>query len=153
MFVPGARDLGRCPHRASHPVDVRHRSETAILAALVEHGFDVLLPWGINRRYDMVLDLGDRFLRVQCKTGRLKNGVVEFSARSIRSTTITTLMRNYVGEIDYFAVYCPANRGVYVVPCDQTTLSNVYLRLEPATNIPTKRIRWAADYELARFEP
>jgi hypothetical protein len=141
------------PSPSSHPVDVGHRSETAILAAFVERGFEVLLPWGINRRYDMVLDLGDRFARVQCKTGRLKNGAVEFSARSIRSNTITTLARNYVGEVDFFAVYCPANRAVYVVPCDDTTLNNVYLRVEPTTNNQSKRIRWAASYELARFEP
>lgn len=141
------------PALSSHPVDIGQRSEAAILAAFVERGFEVLLPWGSNHRYDLALDLGNRFLRVQCKTGRLKNGVVEFSARSIRSNTITTLMRNYVGEIDYFAVYCPASRGLYVVPCDQTTLSNVYLRVEPATNNQSKRIRWAADYELAQFEP
>jgi PD-(D/E)XK endonuclease len=145
------RSIGAQP--STHPVDVGQRSEALILAAFVERGFEVLLPWGTNHRYDMVLDLGDRFLRIQCKTGRLKNGAVEFSARSIRSNTITTLMRDYVGAIDYFAVYCPANRGVYVVPCDETTLTYVTLRVEPATNNQSKRIRWAADYELARFEP
>ena len=138
---------------STHPVDVGERSEAVILAAFVERGFEVLLPWGNNRRYDMVLDLGDRFLRIQCKTGRLKLGTVEFSARSVRSNTATTLMRNYVGEVDYFAVYCPGNRGIYVVPCDETTRSNVYLRIEPAANCQNKRIRWAADYELSRFMP
>jgi hypothetical protein len=141
------------PKPSAHPVDIGQRSEAAILAAFIERGFEVLLPWGTNHRYDMVLDLGDRFLRIQCKTGRLKNGAVEFSARSIRSNTITTLMRSYVGEIDYFAVYCPANRGIYVVPCDETTRNNVYLRIDAATNNQHKRIRWAAGYELARFEP
>jgi hypothetical protein len=28
----------------------------------------VLLPHGVNHRYDLVLDQGDEFLRVQCKT-------------------------------------------------------------------------------------
>jgi PD-(D/E)XK nuclease superfamily protein len=62
----------RMPPLSTHPVDVGQRSEAAILAAFVERGFEVLLPWGTNHRYDMVLDLGDRFLRVQCKTGRLR---------------------------------------------------------------------------------
>ena len=57
---------------SNHPVDVGERSEAAILAAFVERGFEVLLPWGTNHRYDMVLDLGERVLRVQCKTGRLR---------------------------------------------------------------------------------
>lgn len=138
---------------SSHPVDVGERSEAVILAAFVERGFEVLLPWGNNHRYDMVLDVGDRFLRIQCKTGRLRSGTVEFSARSVRSNTAETLMRNYVGEIDYFAVYCPANRELYVVPCDETTRSNVMLRIAPATNNQSKRIRWAADYQLAGFTP
>ena len=138
---------------SGHPVDVGQRSETAILAAFVERGFDVLLPWGTNRRYDMVLDLGDRFVRVQCKTGRIKNGAVLFSAKSVRCNTKRNLTREYVGEIDYFAVYCPARRAVYLVACDETTRTEVMLRIEPTANNQTKRIRWAADHELARFEP
>jgi hypothetical protein len=101
----------------------------------------------------MVLDLGDRLVRVRCKTGRLKQGTVEFSARSVRSNTVSARMRSYVGEVDYFAVYCPATREVYVVPCDTTTVSTVMLRVAPATNNQSKRIRWATEYTLARFEP
>ena len=100
-----------------------------------------------------VLDLSDRFLRVQCKTGRLKAGAVVFSARSVRSNTAVAVMRPYVGEIDYFAVYCPATRGIYLVPCDTSTRTLVSLRVEPAANSQNKRIRWPADYEMARFEP
>jgi hypothetical protein len=138
---------------SAHPVDVGQRSEAAILAAFIEKGFEVLLPWGTNHRYDMVLDLGDRFLRVQCKTGHLKNGTVEFSARSVRTNTREVLVRDYIGEIDYFAVYCPATRDVYMVPCDARTRTYVTLRLEPAANSQNKRIRWAADYLLEGFAP
>ena len=62
-------------------------------------------------------------------------------------------MRTYVGEIDYFAVYCPANRGTYVVPCDDTTRTDVMLRVEPTANNQSKGIRWADDYVLSRFTP
>jgi PD-(D/E)XK nuclease superfamily protein len=138
---------------SNHPVDVGQRSEAAILAAFVERGFEVWLPWGTNHRYDMVLEVRDRFLRVQCKTGHVRNGTVEFSARSVRSNTKATLCRPYIGEIEYFAVYCPVTRGVYMVPCDESTRSYVMLRLEPPTNNQNKRIRWAADYEIAHFKP
>jgi hypothetical protein len=150
---PWARDDVAVRSGSGHPVEVGERSEAVILAAFVERGFEVLLPWGTNHRYDMVLDLGDRFLRVQCKTGRIKNGAVLFSARSVRCNTKRNLTREYVGEIDYFAVYCPANGGVYLVACDETTRTEVMLRIEPAANNQSKRIRWAADYHLARFAP
>jgi hypothetical protein len=141
------------PTPSNHPVDVGQRSEAAILAAFMDRGFEVLLPWGTNHRYDMVLDVGDRFLKVQCKTGRLTRGAIEFRPRSVRSNTKQVLTRAYVGEVEYFAVYCPATRGVYMVPCDTTTRSQTTLRLEPAANNQSKRIRWAADHELSRFDP
>jgi hypothetical protein len=127
---------------STHPVDVGQRTETAILAAFVERGFEVLLPWGTNHRYDMVLDLGERFLRVQCKTGRLKQGTVEFNAVSVRSNTKQVRTRSYLGEIEYFAVYCPATRCIYMVPCDGTMRGHTKLRLAPAANNQSKRIRW-----------
>jgi hypothetical protein len=101
----------------------------------------------------MVLDLGDRFLRVQCKTGRLKRGVIEFSAKSVHCNTKEILTRRDNGEVEYFAVYCPETRGVYVVPCGDATPANFTLRVAPASNGQVKHVRWAADYELARFEP
>jgi hypothetical protein len=36
----------------------------------VRRGYSVLLPFGVNQRYDLVLDLDGRFVRAQCKTGR-----------------------------------------------------------------------------------
>jgi hypothetical protein len=67
---------------SNYPVDVGQRSEAAILAAFIERGFEVLMPWGTNHRCDVVLDLGDRFLRVQCKTGRLRNGAPTSNGQS-----------------------------------------------------------------------
>jgi PD-(D/E)XK endonuclease len=141
------------PPLSTHPVDVGQRSEAAILAAFVERGFEVLLPWGTNHRYDMVLDLGDRFLRVQCKTGLLRNGAVTFNAHSVRSNTKAVFRRPYHGEVDCFAVYSPANRGLYVVPCAETTPGEVTLRITPPANGQSERVRWACDYVLARFMP
>ena len=76
-----------------------------------------------------------------------------FSAESVRSNTKVCLRRPYRGEIDCFAVYCPENRGVYVVPCADSTPGHVTLRITPPVNSQCKRVRWAADYELGGFEP
>src|SRR5918992_1848157 len=80
--------LPRPPETLSrHPVDVGQRSEAIILADLVKRGYRVLLPYGTNHRYDIVIDVGDRFLRAQCKTGRLRRGVIEFATQSTRANT------------------------------------------------------------------
>lgn len=40
-----------------------------ILARLVQAGKMVLVPFGENQRYDLLIDEGDVFVRVQCKDG------------------------------------------------------------------------------------
>lgn len=56
-------------------------STAKILARFVELGYAVLVPWG-SARYDLALDMGDKFIRVQCKTGRLRKGCIVFSTVS-----------------------------------------------------------------------
>jgi hypothetical protein len=73
------------PKLTNHPVDVGQRTEAAILSELARRGYSVLLPFGVNQRYDLVLDMGERLLRVQCKTGRRLGGTIEFSTVSVRS--------------------------------------------------------------------
>ena len=136
----------------NHPVDVGTRSEAAVLLRLIDLGYDVLVPHGANHRYDLVLDQGDHLVRVQCKTGRMRNGAIEFSPQSVRSNTKQVLTRPYDGEADYFAVYCRTNDGVYLIPCAEVTRGHNRLRLEPPANSQRKRIRWAGDYVLAKPE-
>jgi hypothetical protein len=74
------------PKLTNHPVDVGQRTEAAILSELVRRGYSVLLPFGVNQRYDLVLELGERLLRVQCKTGRRRGGSIEFSTVAFSAT-------------------------------------------------------------------
>jgi PD-(D/E)XK endonuclease len=98
MFVFGVRPL------TDHPVDVGLRSEHALVNRFVQLGCAVFLPVGPNHRYDLLLEQEPgRFLRVQCKTGRLRVGVIRFSTLSTRSNRRTVLRRSYVGEVDAFA--------------------------------------------------
>src|SRR5215210_6393365 len=126
-----------------HPVDVGQRTEAIILAELVRRGLRVLMPFGVNHRYDFALDIGDQFLRVQCKTGRMDNGTVLFNAQSIRSNMKRVLCRSYAGEIDLFCVYCPENNQVYAVPVGEATSTTARLRVSPPANGQKRGIRWA----------
>jgi hypothetical protein len=121
------------PAPSSHPVDVGTRTK-AIIAA--------------NQRYDLVLDIDGSFARVQCKTGRLRNGCVNFSAQSVRANTRKVNTRPYKGEIEMFLVYCPETDRIYAIPIDEATSSQSYLRIAPTANGQGKGVRWARDYEL-----
>ena len=47
-----------------------NEAEAMILAALIERGYDVSVPFGSGQPYDLVIDLGGfDLLKVQCKTG------------------------------------------------------------------------------------
>jgi len=136
------------PTPSSHPVDVGLRTEAAILAELARRGYQVLVPWGVNQRYDLVLDMDGKFLRAQCKTGRLRNGVIKYSTRSTRVNTRETFWRDYVGEVELFLVYCPETDRIYAVPVDEAPVAEGYLRVDPTRNGQERLIRWARDYEL-----
>jgi hypothetical protein len=132
-------------------VEVGQRTEGAILAELVRRGYKVLLPFGVNQRYDLVLEIGGRFVRAQCKTGRLRNGVVRFKTCSVRSNRRETATRGYEGEVEVFLVYCWENECAYCVPADDANGFECWLRIEPCANSQSRRIRWARDHDLARL--
>jgi len=131
-------------------VDVGDRTEAIIVAGLLARGYRVLRPLSSNERYDLVLDLGDRFLRIQCKTGRLRKGVVTFSTRSCRSDAKRTYVRSYsTKEADIFLVHCPETDRIYAVPVgDSGVLTTASLRVDAPANNQLKGIRWAVDHEL-----
>jgi hypothetical protein len=136
------------PVLTDHPVDVGQRSEAAILHQLVRRGYRTLLPFGVNQRYDLVLDCDGEFMRIQCKTGRLRQGAIRFSAQSIQSNTKGSRIRHYSGEVDLFAVYCPDNDQVYLIPAQDVPSTGMYLRVDKPRNKQRKRVRWAQDYAL-----
>jgi PD-(D/E)XK endonuclease len=135
------------PRLTNHPVDVGQRTEGAILCELVRRGYPVLLPFGVNQRYDLVLDIGGEFVRAQCKTGRRCGGSIEFSTCSVRTTT-GWFTRGYSCEADLFFVYWPENGRIYAVPVEEALVSHMYLRVDPPLNGQMRHVRLASDYEL-----
>ena len=56
-----------------HPKTKGDRSTLAIMYGLREMGHSLLVPFGENTRYDLVVDDGSHLWRVQCKTGRVRD--------------------------------------------------------------------------------
>lgn len=127
-----------------NPKTIGERSEAVILAKLLLRGEVVLQPFGDNQRYDLVIDRDGVFVRIQCKTGRLVNGAVRFSCCSNAGGNGR---RDYRGQIDFFAVYCPDNDSVYFVPVDDAPLQTAHLRIEDTKlRGPKTNLRWAREY-------
>jgi hypothetical protein len=132
----------------SHPVDVGQRTEAAIMAHLVAAGYAILLPWGVNQRYDLVLDLNGRFVRAQCKTGRIARGALSFATCSTVTNKTSNVRRGYAGEADVFLVTTPGLGRVFCVPVSLAPVGAMHLRLEPSRNGQRQGVHWATVYEL-----
>lgn len=134
---------------------IGERSEAIIIAKLLEAGCGVLTPFGDNGHYDLVIEDADgQFWRVQCKTGWVENdgALIEFKTASAyyhtRAGRADHGRKDYRGQVEYFAVYCPDTGKVYLVPIDHVGTANAMLRLLPTRNKQEKNVRWAQDYEL-----
>ena len=136
-----------------HPKDIGDRTTLAVMLALREAGYCISVPFGENTRYDLVVDDGHRLLRVQCKTGRLRNGAIRFPTCStyLHHKRPRTTRRSYFGEVDCFAVRCPETKGVYLVPIEHISATREgALRVEPTRNGQRKGVRYAAPFEVGR---
>ena len=142
------------PKGAPHPKLVGDRSTARILACLLDHFEIVSLPFGENQRYDLIADDGERLWKIQCKTGRLRKGVIEFPACSRtyhhpNKGQWEFSSHSYYGEADYFGVYCPETDDVYVVPVEEIGKNRGSLRVEATRNSQKRRVRWAEPYRLS----
>ena len=123
-------------------------TQSHVMAALLKRGNKVLMPFGDNCRYDLVIEEEGRFTRIQCKTGKISCGAIVFAVASSQYHR-GGKRQNYRGQVDAFGVFCPDNEKVYVVPIDDLPLiREAKLRLTPARNSQVKGIRWAANYEI-----
>ena len=146
-------DWMRRDHPAYDPNRIGAISQAQVMAALVEAGKIVLIPTVNVKAYDLVIEDEGRFLRVQCKTGRLFRGAVCFRPHRLRAARRETgwvrRTKAYNGDVDCFGVYCPETRATYLVPIgDVTGKRACTLRLTPAKNQQSRRIRWARTYEI-----
>ena len=123
-------------------------TEAAVLAAFVRLELVVLLPWRQDLPYDLAVDRGDRIIKVQCKSGRVRDGCVLFNSAS---TDHGRGRIDYRGRADVLAVWCPTVDEVFVVPVEEAAGYVTSLRLEPARNNQVRRIRMAADHTVDRW--
>jgi len=126
-------------------------AHTAVLHTLISRGLEVLQPLGDHLRYDLAYYLEEtgELVRIQCKAGRYDHNKGCIFFKNFNRSGGGGKRRGYVGDAEYFGVYCSELNKVYLVPVDIATYaSEVSLRFDHPKNNQEKKIIWARDYEI-----
>ena len=125
-------------------------AELAVATQLVQEGWNVLLPYGENTRYDLVAERDGRFIRLQVKYCTPKDGTLNVNCASSNNWSV---LQYTAKEIDAIAVYDPVAETAYFVPVADLRKGHMKLRLVPTKNGQKVKVRFAKDfYELRDAE-
>lgn len=116
--------------------------------AFSELGFLVMAPLSEDSRYDFIVDIGSKLLRIQCKTASPKTdgSAITFACRSTRSNTQGNVSRQYSkDEIDYFYTYYWGKS--YLVPVEECSSEKTLRFIKPQSG-QIVGISFAKNYEL-----
>jgi prevent-host-death family protein len=126
-------------------------AEIEIAAAAIRAGCTVARPLTDHPPYDLVIEIGSRLLRVQCKWAALENGVVQVRLRRCtHSPTLGYVRSSYDSdEIDAIAAYCDELNQCFLIPIDLIAAQDwISLRVDPPRNGQRAALHLAADYTL-----
>src|SRR3954454_21475327 len=124
--------------------------ELAFAAEAARLGLEVLLPMTEHGRTDLVLGIGGRLLRVQCKWANRKGDVVSINLAKSRRGPDGHIRSTYTAdEIDAIGAYCDELRECFLIPIDVAAgKSALHLRLAPARNGQRAALNWAEQFKL-----
>jgi hypothetical protein len=126
-------------------------AELAFAYQAARMGLAVYFPVAEGGRCDLILGLPDRDLRVQCKWGTYRSGVVVARIGTSRYTPGYGYVRTTYqpDEVDAIGIYCDELEKCYLLPISlvggQTYL---HLRVDPSLNNQKVGLKWAEQYEL-----
>lgn len=122
-------------------------AESAISNEFIRNEIPVLLPFGDNEKYDLVIDINGKFKSVQIKYGTIINGCIIADTRH-RIGAKRIKYESYDGKVDIIAVWCEELRKAYLLPLSEFKKTCTYLRIDiPKNNSCISTIRWAKNYE------
>ena len=123
-------------------------TEVGVMLAILKTGHNILTPYGDCERYDFVVDINNKFYKIQSKTSSSDDdgASFKFSCRSCNRKDGAIVHHTYTKEeIDYFVTIFDGT--VYLIPVEECG-GDKKLRLQPTKNGQVRGITWAKDYEL-----
>ena len=126
-------------------------AEAAIALAAMKLGVDVYRPLGEGGRYDLILDVGSRLLRVQCKWAGRLDQVLVVRCYTFRRTRTGWKKTTYsAAEVDVIGAYCMELDRCFLIPIELVAARpTIQLRIAPTRNNQRRRINWADDFDFA----
>lgn len=107
------------------PFNSKQKGDVAVgrcIAYYCARGYEVLLPLGDKSKYDLVVDIDDKLVKIQIKYAGTKSGCNCWSA-SLRTSSINThgLKEFQYGDDDFDILFCVTPDGdMYEVPWGPT---------------------------------
>ena len=120
-------------------------TEQKCFVKCLEMGYLISKPLFDNARYDFILDIGDKLLRIQVKTSAWNedHSAFTFNGYSQHSTGTGNKRMKYTNkEIDYFMT--EKDNQFYLYPAEEEGFVSKCLRITSKQNQP--QIKWAKDY-------
>jgi PD-(D/E)XK endonuclease len=124
-------------------------AEACIAAAALKLGVEVYRPVAEGGRYDMILDIGGKLWRVQCKWATRRGETLVISCQSARRCADGFIRRRYTAEeIDAIGAYSLELDRCFLIPIARVeNRPAISLRLAPCLNNQRRRINWADDFD------
>ena len=110
-------------------------AELLFMTRAAEHGLRVIKPWGDSSRYDLIVESGGRFLRVQVKSTKCRRDRHYVCWIQRRKKTLYTAK-----EIDFFAIYVIPADTWYILPIDIVKRSKCVIGLSPHNSLSRNAI-------------
>ena len=132
--------------------DIGNITEVSCMLEFMKLGYPVLTPYGDCQRYDFVVEINNKFYKIQAKTSNNNyfntEGYITFRCDNTTTKNGNVVHHQYnKDEIDFFSTFF--NGICYLVPVNECSREK-RLRFTPPKNGQTKGITFACDYELAK---
>jgi prevent-host-death family protein len=133
--------------------DPNHKGNVAELAIATEAarlGLSVLKPLTEHERYDLVLGVSGKLLRVQCKWATRKGDAVLVSLSTSWRGPNGYIRGSYSAtEFDAVGAYCEELKSCFLIPIEDVDGRSAFqMRLAPARNGQRAALNWADRYRL-----
>ena len=131
--------------------DVGNITEVSCMLEFMKLGYPVLTPYGDCQRYDFVVEINNKFYRIQSNTANdayINDGYIIFRCDNTTTKNGKVIHHSYdENEIDYFSTFY--NGKCYLIPVNECSREK-RLRFTPPKNGQTKGITFANEYELTK---
>ena len=127
-------------------------TELQVATEFIKRGYQVSQPLVSDSRYDFIVDINNKLIRLQVKTSKLKEdgAYIEFATSSSHTNTQRTVNHSYTSdEIDYFATI--HDNQCYVISVDLCGSRQQRLRITAPKNGNQRGSKFLKDYTIDKF--